>query len=137
MADGQRDVTESVNTTRTHQASAGDKVAEVIRIVDTLDYPELLRLRDLIGRAYTQKVEAAKARVIAEAREKFEQFGLSFEDVIASEKKRKPALRTAAVAKYMSPEGKTWTGRGATPIWMREIEEAGGNRADYLIKEEA
>jgi DNA-binding protein H-NS len=115
--------------------SASDRVDEVMRIVDTLDHQELLRLRDLIAREYTQKAEAAKARVIAEAREKFEQFGLSFEDVIASERKRKPAVRTPAMPKYMSPEGKTWSGRGATPIWIREIEEAGGNRDDYLIKE--
>jgi hypothetical protein len=45
-----------------NEESANDKVAEVMRIVDTLDYPELLRLRDLIGQEYTQKAEAAKAR---------------------------------------------------------------------------
>jgi DNA-binding protein H-NS len=115
--------------------SASDRVNEVMRIVDTLDHQELLRLRDLIGREYTQKAEAAKVRAIAEAREKFEQLGLSFEDVIASEKKRKPAVRTPAVAKYMSPDGRTWSGRGATPLWIREREEAGGSRDDFLIKE--
>ena len=97
MAERSRGVVDSKNTD-TSEALAGDKVAEVMRIVETLDYPELLRLRDLISEEYTQKAEAAKVRVIAEAREKFEQLGLTFEDVIASQRKRKPAVRTPAVA---------------------------------------
>ena len=119
----------------TNETVSGDRVAEIMRIVEELDYPELFQLRDLIGREYTQKAEAAKIRVIAEALEKFEQLGLSLEDVIESEKKRKPAVRTPAAAKYMSPEGKTWSGRGATPLWIREREEAGGSRDEFLIKE--
>jgi DNA-binding protein H-NS len=132
MVERTRGVADAVNT-NSSEKPASDKVDEVMRIVDTLDHPELLRLRDLIAREYTQKAEAAKARVIAEAREKFEQFGLSFEDVIASERKRKSTVRTPVMPKYMSPEGVPWSGRGATPKWMREIEEAGGNRDDYLI----
>jgi DNA-binding protein H-NS len=110
------------------------KIAEVMRIVETLDYPELLRLRDLIGEEYKQKAEDAKVRVIAEAREKFEQLGLTFEDVIAAQPKRKQAVRTPAMPKYRSPDGKEWSGRGATPKWMRVLEEEGGNREEYLIK---
>src|SRR5688572_21181016 len=121
MVERSRGVVDSENTD-TSGATAIDKVAEVMRIVETLEYPELLRLRDLISAEYTQKAEAAKVRVIAEAREKFEQLGLSFEDVIASQRKRKPAVRTPVVAKYRSPEGKTWSGRGGTPKWLREIE---------------
>lgn len=105
-----------------------------MRIVETLDHPELLRLRDLIAREYTQKAEAARIRAISEAREKFEQLGLSFEDILASERKRKLRVRTPATPKYMSPEGIPWSGRGAAPKWIREIEESGGNRDDYLIK---
>src|SRR5687768_8821131 len=81
------------------------KIAEVMRIIETLDYPELLRLRDLIGEEYKQKAEAAKVRVIAEAREKFEQLGLTFEDVIAAQRKRKSTsgTRQPAAPKYRSP----------------------------------
>ena len=122
----------SVNSD-TNDLSVEDKIAEVMRIIDTLDYPELLRLRDLIGEEYTQKTEAAKVRVIAEAREKFAQLGLTFEDVIASQRKRKQAARPPVMPKYRSPDGKEWSGRGPTPKWIREYEEGGGNREDYLI----
>jgi len=133
MAERHRSGNASTNTD-TNGLSVEDKIAEVMSIVETLDYPDLLRLRDLIGEEYKQKAEAAKVRVIAEAREKFEQLGLTFEDVIASQRKRKQVVRSPAVPKYRSPDGKLWSGRGATPKWIREHEEAEGNRDDFLIK---
>ena len=133
MADSANGGRESVNAD-SNDMSIEAKIAEVIRIVEMLDYPELLRLRDLIGDEYKQKEEAAKVRGIAEAQEKLAQLGLTFEDVIASQRKRKKAVRTPAVPKYRSPDGKEWSGRGVTPKWIREYEEGGGNREDYLIK---
>ena len=111
-----------------------EKIASIMQIVETMDYPELLQLRDLIGEEYKQKAAAAKGRVIAEAQQKFEQLGLTFEDAIASRRKRKQAVRTLAVVKYRSPDGKEWSGRGPTPKWIRVFEEGGGNREDYSIK---
>ena len=118
------------------ELSDNDKIAEVARIIETLDYPELLRLRELIDREYKRKAEAARETVIAETQRKFEQLGLSFDDVVGMQKKRKRAARTPAVPKYRSPEGREWSGRGPTPKWIRELEEAGGNREDFLINEE-
>jgi DNA-binding protein H-NS len=112
------------------------QVAEVMRIVAGMDYPDLVRLRDLITQECNQKAEAAKANLIAETQRKFEQLGLSFDEVMATQKKKQRKERAPAVPKYRSPDGKAWSGRGPTPKWMREIEEAGGNREDYLIKEE-
>ena len=115
--------------------SATDKVTEVMRIIETLDYPELKRLCDLIGEEYRAKSEAAKARVIAEARERFEELGLSFAEVAEMGQKRKRASRTPSVQKYRSPNGKTWTGRGVAPKWIKEHEANGGNREEFLINE--
>ena len=112
------------------------QVAEVMRIVAGLDYPELVRLRDLIVAECDEKAEAAKANLIAETQRKFEQLGLSFDEVMATQKKRQRKERAPAVPKYRSPEGREWSGRGPIPKWIRELEEAGGNREDYLIKEE-
>ena len=43
---------------------------------------------------------------------------------------RKPPL-----PKYQDPEtGKTWSGRGIPPSWIREAETAGKSRDDFLIK---
>ena len=135
MANRRWRVNESVSTDGI-ELSDNDKIAEVARIIETLDYPELLRLRELIDREYKQKAEAARETVIAETQRKFEQLGLSFDDVVGMQKKRKRAARTPAVPKYRSPEGREWSGRGPTPKWIRELEEAGGNREDFLINME-
>ena len=113
-----------------------DSMAEVVRIIETLDYPELLQLRAIIDREYEAKAEAAKANLIAETQRKFEQLGLSFDEVMAMQKKKQRKDKSPAVAKYRSPDGKAWSGRGPIPKWMREIEEAGGNREDFRIKAE-
>jgi len=84
------------------EVSVEGKIIQVMQIIETLDYPELLRLRDIIAEAYTRKIEEAKVFVIAEARKKFEQLGLTFEDVIASQCKQ--VVRTPAIPKYRSPE---------------------------------
>jgi DNA-binding protein H-NS len=113
-----------------------DKIASVMQIVETLDYPELLRLQDLIAEEYKQKAAAARETVIAEMQTKLQQLGMSLDDVIAAQQKRKRRRGQAVPPRYRSPEGKTWSGRGPTPKWMRELEEAGGNREDFLINVE-
>jgi DNA-binding protein H-NS len=116
-----------------------DKIVEVMQIIETLDYPELLRLCDLIDEEYKQKAEAAREAVIAETQRKFQQLGLSFEEVVESQtnRKRKRGIRAPAPPKYRSPDGlKSWTGRGVVPKWIREIEEGGGSREDCRIKAE-
>lgn len=52
-------------------------------------------------------------------------------------KAKKSALKGAKVPpKYRSKTDKslTWTGRGRTPVWVQEYENAGGKRDDLLIK---
>lgn len=47
---------------------------------------------------------------------------------------RKTNKATKVSAKYRDPEtGKTWSGRGMAPVWIREYEKAGRKRADFLI----
>jgi len=120
--------------TNNSEISVEERIASIIQIMETLDYPELLRLRNLIDEEYNQKAEAARVRVIAESKEKLEQLGSTFEDVVAMQSKRKRVTRTPAKPKYMSPEGIPWTGRGQPPRFIREHEEAGGSSDDFLIK---
>ena len=119
-----------------NESSVEEQITTIAKIMETLDYPELLRLRDLITQECNQKAEAAKANLIAETQRKFEQLGLSFDEFMGIQKNRQRKDKTPAVAKYRNPDGKTWSGRGKAPKWVREIEEAGGNREDFRIKAE-
>lgn len=46
-------------------------------------------------------------------------------------KTRKPSKVSA---KYRDPDsGKTWSGRGMVPVWLRELEKAGRKRAEFEV----
>src|SRR5688572_17510003 len=90
----------NVNT----EVEVEDRIAEVMRIIETLDYQALRRLHELIGEEYKAKSEAAKTRIIAEARANFEELGLTFEEVAELSRKRK-RVRAPAAPKYQSPDG--------------------------------
>ena len=122
--------------THTNTESVEERIAPIVQMIETLDYPELLRLSEIIDTEYQKKADASKMRVIAETQEKFDQLGLTFAEVAELQQKRKRVTRNAATPKYRSPDGKEWSGRGATPKWIREHEESGGERNDYLIKAE-
>jgi DNA-binding protein H-NS len=117
--------------------SADDKISLVMEIAETLEYPQILRIRNLLTDAYEEKAEKAKQAVIDEMYMKFMQFGLSLEDVLRERIAReKSKQKTTLPPKYRSPDGLEWTGRGRVPQWLREIEEQGGDRNDYLITDE-
>ena len=73
----------------TNTESVDERLVPLIQMIETLDYPELLRLSEIIDKEYQKKSEAAKSRVIAETQEKFAQLGLTLEDVLARQHKRK------------------------------------------------
>ena len=43
--------------------------------------------------------------------------------------------RSVLRIKYRSPDGETWSGRGHTPLWLRQLELQGHNRAEYKVTE--
>jgi H-NS histone family len=76
-----------------------------------------------------------KAQIIEEMREKFEQLDLDFDEVMGLNRGKRG--KSTLPPKYRSPDGKTWSGRGYPPQWIRDLEEAGGDREDYRISDEA
>ena len=110
-----------------------DKLNLIAEIFDHLTAIQLRQARDLAEKKRFEKLSEAKAQVIAEMREKFEQLDLDFDEYMGLKRKRG---KSALPPKYINPDGKTWSGRGNPPQWIRYLEEEGGNRDDYLIKEE-
>lgn len=97
-------------------------------------YKELLAqqkvLEDAINAAHAHERGAA----ITAAKEILEAFGLMEEDVFGIEKAGKTRKASNAkggtvAAKYKDPQsGKTWSGRGKSPLWI-----AGKNRESFAI----
>lgn len=71
--------------------------------------------------------------VIAEIKEKISVYGLTAEDLFkAARGARKASAGGTVPVKYRNGDAQ-WTGRGKKPIWVREIEEAGGNIEEYRV----
>lgn len=79
--------------------------------------------------------------VIAEIREKMNEFQLTFADFESPERQsnikggpRRNRISANPIApKYRNSEGLTWTGRGITPRWMQAEIENGKTKEDFLI----
>lgn len=48
--------------------------------------------------------------------------------------KKKAGVRGKAPIKYRDPKtGNAWSGRGMTPVWLREHEASGKSREDFAV----
>ena len=115
--------------------SADDKMKLIGELYETLTAQQLRLMRDLADKLRLEKIDEAKTQLIAEMKERFEQLDLDFDEVMGLH--RGKGGKSTLPPKYRSPDGKTWSGRGMLPQWLRDIEEAGGDREDYRVLDEA
>jgi DNA-binding protein H-NS len=88
---------------------------------------ELLKLRDDVGKALSQKA--------AELEEQLSKLG---GEVRVGRRGRRSAMKGRKVAvKYRDKEGNTWAGRGAQPVWLREKLKAGAKLEDFAVQKTA
>lgn len=132
IAEQHQSVSESLDIAL-DRLSAEDKINLIGEIADALTVQQLRTVRDMIDQKRLGKLDEVKAQMIEEMRDKFKQLDLDFDEVMGFHRQQR---RMSLPPKYRSPDGKTWSGRGYAPAWIREYEEAGGARDDYLIKDE-
>lgn len=111
--------------------------------LDKLNIDEMLALKDKIearlAKAVSSEVKELEKRL--EELTKYSGKTASPQKKIAEPKKpakgkrRSSALKgTKAPVKFRdSKSDKTWSGRGMTPIWIREHEAKGGKREDFSV----
>jgi DNA-binding protein H-NS len=108
-----------------------ERVQLIKEVLETLEPPELLTVRDLAERKRKAKAKEEGAEALKEMKGKLNALGLTLNDVIPvkkrSTRKKTPSLRV----KYRSPNGETWSGTGRVPIWLRELEKQGHSRQEY------
>jgi DNA-binding protein H-NS len=112
--------------------SAEDKIKLMGEIADELTAMQLRQVREMVEEKRIGKIDEAKEQVITEMREKFVLLDLDFEEVMGLKRGRRKSLLPP---KYRDPQGREWSGRGYSPIWIREYEEGGGDREDFRIVE--
>ncbi|MCA7888812.1 H-NS histone family protein [Burkholderia contaminans] len=73
--------------------------------------------------------QAELQTVIAEIREKVQEYQLTPEDIFGGRRK-KPKAKVTLPPKYRNPKtGQEWSGRGRAPLWLANVK----NRDKFLI----
>jgi DNA-binding protein H-NS len=122
--------------------SGVERVGLMTEIMDMLSAQELRTIRDEADKKRKGKLKDARVSFVAEMREKAEQLDLSLEEVLEFEEENKKRPRRKRESdgvvriKYRSPQGDGWSGRGRVPVWLRELEEQGHSREEYLVSQE-
>lgn len=104
-------------------------------------YVELMAQIEALQKQAEEVRQAEIAGVIAEVRQKIQDYDLTAADLgfasVAPTRAETASLgdkRAAVKPKYRDPaSGKTWTGRGVMPKWMKAAVEAGRSRDEFLI----
>ena len=78
----------------------------------------------------------AKTSVIAEMRQKFGELDLTLEEVLELEGNKKTRKAASPKAKYRSPDGQEWSGRGRIAAWLKKLEDEGHSREEYKVEAE-
>ena len=98
-----------------------------------LSLVQLKELQQRIPAEMKRREEAEKTAFLNEMREMAQQRGLSLDDVLGKPRKGARAGSTVKV-KYRHPSNASleWTGRGRTPVWVRDW-QAEGKALDSLL----
>lgn len=92
--------------------------------LDSLNLDQLLALREQIE----SRVETIASSELAALEEKMNALKPF------AGKRRSSGVRSKAPVKFRDPKtGKTWSGRGMTPVWLRDYEEAGKKRESFAV----
>src|SRR4030095_14658423 len=113
--------------------SSEERLRLIEEIFATLTPQELLTIRDLAEKQRQSRLVEAKAAVLEEMKGKLSALGLTLNDVVPSRRPRKS--KSSVSAKYRSPDGETWSGRGHVPLWLRQLELQRHNREEYAVTE--
>jgi len=116
-----------------------DDLPALLTALNGLTVAQLADLRDAIEDLRLTKVAAERDAVLAEARDRLAQLGLSLDDALKSEGQdsRKTSRHGHGPAKvppkYRGPNGEQWSGRGRQPHWVRDLVASGQRLDDCLI----
>lgn len=120
------------------QASATDGKGKPFDL-DRMSVQELAALRDAAEAKRREKLESARDQVLAEARAKLAELGLTLEAALPAATTagqggtaRKNA-GTSLPVKYRGPNGEEWSGRGRLPTWLQALEATGKSRDQFKV----
>jgi DNA-binding protein H-NS len=119
---------------------------EFLKALEALTVPELNQVLKRAQSLADAKRESAKQDFLSRMKAEGEQLGLDLGSLFGgptpAKRDRKPegepkSTRPPVAAKYRSPTGDEWSGRGRMPKWLQAAEAEGKKRDDFLIDKPA
>jgi DNA-binding protein H-NS len=119
---------------------------DFLKALETLSVPELNQVLKRAQSLKDGKLDSAKQDFLTRMKAEGEQLGLDLGSLFGgpapAKRGRKPssepkAERASVAAKYRSPTGDEWSGRGRMPKWLQAAEADGKGRDEFLIDKPA
>lgn len=107
-------------------------------------YAKIMAQIETLQKQAEEQRQRELADVIAEIRQKIRDYDLTAADLgflaaapAVAERASRTGRRGTVKPKYQDPvSGKTWSGRGVMPKWMKEAIDAGRSRDEFLIPDQ-
>lgn len=101
----------------------------------SLSLTELNALKTRVEKAIERHGKKQKANALAALKAKAKEMGFSLDELTGTKPAKTSAPKKAAKAAYRDPSdaSKTWAGRGARPLWLKEALSAGKSLDDFKI----
>ncbi|WP_090211609.1 H-NS family nucleoid-associated regulatory protein [Litoreibacter janthinus] len=100
-----------------------------------LSLTELKALQARVEKAIARHDKKQKVKALALVKAKAKELGFSLDELTGSKATSKAAPKKAAKAAYRHPDDatKTWAGRGARPLWLKDALNAGKSLDDFKV----
>lgn len=105
--------------------------------IDGLSLSDLNELRARIDRAILSKKDEARQETLQKLKQLAVAEGFSLDELVGKGqggRRQRSDKGIKLKAKYVGPNGETYTGRGPTPKWLRTLERKGEKREKFLVK---
>jgi DNA-binding protein H-NS len=109
--------------------------------LDNLSVEDLNQLIQDAKAKQAEKQESAKAALIEEMTAKAAALGMSLDALMGKQAAPRTNLRKPrgdagkpVAAKFRSPEGETWSGRGRMPTWLTRAMAEGKTKEDFAVR---
>ena len=102
----------------------------ILSEIETIE--ELRQLAGEIEEEIERRRAADRGRILEQAGELAEQYGMNVEDFLGQPEKKR---RARPLVKYRNPDNpkQEWAGRGKKPTWVQEALAAGKSLEDFVI----
>jgi DNA-binding protein H-NS len=100
-------------------------------------YNDLLKQIESLTKQAEEIRKSELDSVIADIKDKMQKHGITVADLRDEKSAPRAAKKTTSgskvAAKFRSPTGETWSGRGRTPKWLAEAESTGAKRESFAV----